>query len=91
MEPIIELCRLYKVRELAVFGSVPRDSFHSDSDVDLLVEFDKEAQVGFMTLARLERELSMLLERGVDLIPKGGLKPGIRETILAEARILYAA
>jgi uncharacterized protein len=91
MEPITELCRLYRVRELAMFGSILRDSFRSDSDVDMLVEFDKDAQVGFMTLARLQRELSVLLQRSVDLIPKGGLKPSIRETILAEARILYAA
>lgn len=90
-EAIRELCRRYHVRELAVFGSILGEDFDSDSDVDLLVEFDPEAQVGFLALARLQRELSSLLGRHVDLVPKMGLKPLIREAVLSSAEILYAA
>ena len=91
MDAIRVLCRQYRVRELALFGSAARDDFDGDSDVDLLVDFEPEAQVGFLTLARLRRELSDVLHRPVDLVPKGGLKPRIRQAVLAGAEILYAA
>jgi len=59
--------------------------------VDLLVEFEPETHVGFMTLAKIQREFSELLQRRVDLVPKGGLKPKIKEAVLSTARIFYAA
>lgn len=88
---IAELCRQYQVRELALFGSALRDDFGPESDVDLLVEFDPSAQVGFLTLARLQRELSALFQRTVDLVPKRGLKPQIRQSVLESAEVIYAA
>jgi len=91
VEKIRMLCRRYRVRELALFGSALRDDFEAESDVDLLVEFEPEAQVGFMTLARMQRELSDILHRPVDLVPKGGLKPKIRQAVLSSAEVLYAA
>jgi predicted nucleotidyltransferase len=90
-EEIKNLCQRYRVRELALFGSVLRDDFHADSDVDLLVEFEPDVPVGFMTLARMQRELSAILHRQVDVVPKGGLKPRIRQAVLASAEVLYAA
>ena len=53
MEAIRMLCQRYQVRELAVFGSALRDDFTATNDVDLLVEFEPEAQVGFLTLSRV--------------------------------------
>lgn len=91
VEKIMMLCRRYRVRELALFGSALRDDFEAESDVDLLVEFEPEAQVGFMTLARMQRELSNILHRPMDLVPKGGLKPKIRQAVLSSAEVLYAA
>ena len=91
VEEIKMLCQRYRVRELALFGSALRDDFDASSDVDLLVEFEPEAQVGFMTLARMQRELSAILHRQVDLVPKGGLKPRIRQAVLSSAEVLYAA
>lgn len=91
IEEIEALCRHYRVRELAVFGSALRADFRRDSDVDLLVEFEPDAQVGFMTVARMQRELSAILRRRVDLVPKAGLKPRIREAVLSSAEVLYAA
>ena len=75
IESINVLCRRYQVRELALFGSALGGSFGPDSDLDFLVEFQPEAQVGFMKLARMQREFSAVLNRKVDLVPKGGLKP----------------
>lgn len=91
MEEIAALCNRFKVRELALFGSVLRDDFRADSDVDILVEFAPDAEVGFMTLARMARELSALLHRRVDLVPKTGLKMKIRRDVLAGSKVLYAA
>jgi len=91
MEAIQEFCRRYRVRELAVFGSALRGDFSAASDVDLLVEFEPEAQIGFITLSRMQRELSAILHRQVDLVPKEGLKPTIRDAVLSDAQVLYAA
>jgi predicted nucleotidyltransferase len=91
MEEIRALCQLYQVRELALFGSALRDDFNPDSDLDFLVEFEPEAEVGFMSLARMQRELSAILNRKVDLVPKGGLKPKIRQFVLSRAKVVYAA
>lgn len=90
-DAIEQICRSYHVRELAVFGSVLREDFRGDSDVDLLVEFERDAPIGFLALAAMMRELTEVLGRPVDLVTKGGLKPAIRDHVLAEAQVLYAA
>lgn len=84
------LCRRYHVRRLALFGSVLRDDFHPDSDVDVLVAFEPEARIGFVTLSRMQRELSELFQRPVDLVPIDGLKLIIRESVLSSAQDVYA-
>ena len=91
IESIRTLCRRYQVRELALFGSALGDRFRSDSDLDFLVEFEPEAQVGFMKLARLQREFSALCHRKVDLVPQGGLKPKLRQALRSSAKVLYAS
>lgn len=88
---IRDLCRRYQVRELALFGSALRAYFRADSDIDLLVEFEPAATVSLLTLARLQRELADLIGRPVDLVPKRGLKPLIRDEVLGQAEVLYAA
>jgi len=89
MAAIGELCRRYQVRELSIFGSALRADF-GDSDIDLLVSFKPEAHVGF-EFVQFQRELSEVLKRDVDLVSKDGLKPAIRDRVLAEAQVLYAA
>lgn len=84
-------CQRYQVRRLALFGSVARGEARIDSDVDLLVTFLPGAQIGFLTLGQMKRELAEMFHRPVDLVPQNGLKPVIRESVLAEARDLYAA
>lgn len=86
-----EFCRRYRVRELSLFGSALREDFAPDSDVDMLVEFEPSAQVGFMALSRMQRELSELLSRRVDLVPKPGLKEKVRQAVLDSAEVIYAA
>jgi len=90
LKAIKSLCQRYQVQELSIFGSALREDFRTDSDVDLLVEFEPEAQIGFVTLARMQRELSAILNRSVDLVPKGGLKAKIRESVISSAKVLYA-
>ena len=89
-DEIAAFCRRNQIRRLSIFGSALRQDFRSDSDVDVLVEFEPEAQVGFMALGRMERELAALLVRPVDLVPREGLKPKIREAILSSAEAVYA-
>jgi predicted nucleotidyltransferase len=87
---LAEICRRYHVRELALFGSVLRDDFREDSDIDVLVEFEPRARVGFFELARLQRELASILGRNVDIVPKQGLNPIIRKAVLDSASVVYA-
>ena len=87
---LTEFCKLNQIRELSAFGSVLRDDFDKDSDIDLLVDFEPDARIGFLTVSRLSRELSAILERKVDLVPKAGLKPDLRERVLTDAHVLYA-
>jgi len=91
VQEIADLCRRYQVRELAVFGSFLRDDFRPDSDIDLLVEFAPDAEIGFLALARMGRELSSILHRPVDLVPKAGLKAKIRDQVLSNRKVLYAS
>jgi len=84
------LCRKHRIRRLAVFGSALREGFGPESDVDVLVEFQPGARVGFLALARAARELSAIFGRRVDLVPQGGLKPLVRDEVLAEAEVLFA-
>ena len=90
-DKIVAFCRRNQVRTISLFGSVLREDFSPDSDIDVLVEFEPEARVGFMALGRMRRELAELLGRQVDLVPRDGLKPLIRDNVLDSAQVLYAA
>lgn len=90
MDRIAEICRKYHVRELALFGSVLRDDFRPDSDVDVLVEFEEDAPIGLMEYAGMAHELSDILGRRVDLGEKSGLKRRIRRPVLESAQVIYA-
>ena len=88
---LARFCRRYRVRRLSLFGSVLRDDLRADSDIDVLVQFERGARVSFLTLGKMQRELSAIFQRPVDLVPQDGLKPVIRETVLASAQEVYAA
>ena len=89
-ERIAEFCRRNSIRRLALFGSVLRDDFGPDSDVDVLVEFEPGTRVGLHFFG-LEIELSEILGRKVDLNTPGFLSDYFREQVLAEAEVQYDA
>ena len=88
---IAEFCKKNQIRSLALFGSVLRDDFRPDSDVDVLVEFEQGAHVGMLKLAGLEMELSEILGHQVDLNTPGFISRYFREQVLAEAEVQYVA
>jgi predicted nucleotidyltransferase len=88
---LAELCRQHRVLGLELFGSAARGEARPDSDIDLLVEFLPETEIGLLDYAGLMLELSSLLGRKVDLVSKSGLKPFIRASVLRDARLVYAA
>ncbi len=90
-ERIGEICRRYKIRELSLFGSQVRGDFTTKSDFDFLVEFAPEARISFITLGKIQDELENIVQTQVDLVPKDGLKPLIKNTVLSEAEVIYAA
>ncbi|MBW2370147.1 MAG: nucleotidyltransferase family protein [Deltaproteobacteria bacterium] len=75
----------FSVKSLSVFGSVVRGEARPDSDVDILVEFEADARIGFFAFARLQRRLSDVLGRPVDLVTPDALHEGMKNRILEEA------
>ncbi len=90
-EEIESFCQHYQVRRMSLFGSIIRDDFREESDVDVLVQFYPDARVSFMTLSRMQRELTAIFQRPVDLVPQDGLKSVIRSQVLSTAQEIYAA
>lgn len=88
---IADFCRRHRIRKLAFFGSVLRNDFTDQSDIDVLVEFEPDTRVGLITLSSIELELSGLLGRKVDLNTPGFLCDEIRERVLQEAEVQYDA
>jgi predicted nucleotidyltransferase len=94
-ETIAAFCRRHGIRELALFGSVLREDFRPDSDVDILVEFEPESHHGLFDLAGMEAELEEILRRKVDLIEKSAIERSRnyirRKAILSSAETIYAS
>jgi uncharacterized protein len=83
-------CRKWKVRELSLFGSVLRDDFTPESDVDVLVSFDQDAPWSLWDITAMRDELSALMGRSVDLVEREGLRnPFRRHTILETRKVIY--
>lgn len=89
-EKIASFCRRNQIRRLAFFGSVLRDDFSAESDVDVLVEFEPDARVG-LQFFKMEQELSEILGRPVDLNTTGFLSKYFRDEVIADAKVLYDA
>jgi predicted nucleotidyltransferase len=87
---LAEFCRSNHICKLALFGSILRDDFRPESDIDVLVEFEPGHVPGLKFFA-LERELSELLGRRVDLNTPNFLSPYFRGRVLAEAEVQYVA
>lgn len=87
-ERIADFCRRHHIRKLALFGSVLREDFRPESDVDVLVEFEPGQRVGLAFFA-MQDELADLLGRKVDLNTPQFLSRYFRDEVLAEAELLY--
>lgn len=94
-QKIADFCRRWAIAELSLFGSVLRDDFGTDSDIDLLVQFQPTARWSLLDHARMEIELEKVLGRQVDLVTRNSIEASpnwiVRDAILSSARTLYAA
>ena len=95
MNAIEVFCDRWQVEELALFGSVLRDDFGPDSDIDILIRFNTERTPGLFGIAEMERELAELLARRVDLVTRAAIEESRnyirRKAILESAQVVYAA
>lgn len=89
-EALAAVCRRYGVTRLDVFGSVGRGDARPDSDIDVLYELAPDARLGWR-IEDLADELSASLGRRVDLVSRNALHQRLRDKVLSEARLLYAA
>ncbi len=88
-DQIADFCRKNHIRRFAFFGSVLRDDFHSDSDIDVLVEFENGHTPGFIRLAGMELELSKLLDRRADIRTPAELSRYFRQEVIDLAQVQY--
>ena len=93
-DEIAEFCQRWKIVRLAVFGSALRDDFGPDSDVDILVEFEKDAEWSLLDHIQMRKELQALLGREVDLISKRALERSgnwlFRREVLSTAKVFFS-
>ena len=91
-EAIASFCQRWKITEFALFGSILRDDFRQDSDVDVLVSFAPDAKWSLWDIIAIKEELETLFGREVDLVEKVALKnPFRRYEILSTKQVIYAA
>lgn len=92
MERIAEFCRKWKIRQFSLFGSVLREDFGPDSDVDVLVSFQPDSTWDLLDLVEMRDELMAMFGRDVDLMEEEGLRNPLRRShILSTRQVLYAA
>lgn len=90
-EKILDFCQRWKITEFALFGSVLRDDFRPNSDIDVLVTFAEGSEYSLFDLAQMQIELKTILACEVDLVEKAGLRnPFRRRAILNNMEVIYA-
>jgi predicted nucleotidyltransferase len=91
-EKIEQFCKKWKITEFALFGSVLRDDFQPDSDIDVLVTFKNDAPWSMWDMIDMRTELQELFGRDVDLVEKDALRnPFRKQEILQKHKVVYAA
>lgn len=95
IDKIEDFCQRWKITEFAFFGSVLRDDFRPDSDIDVLVAFSPDARWTLFNHVDMQDELEVIFERKVDLVSKRGIERSRnyirRKAILSSAEVIYAA
>jgi uncharacterized protein len=91
---IEEFCDRWQIAEFALFGSVLRDDFRSNSDIDVMVQFHSEAHLTLFDLAEMENELKVIFQRDIDLVTRKDITASRnhlrRNAILSSAQVIYA-
>lgn len=90
-EFVADFCKRNRIRKLALFGSVLTDRFRPESDVDVLVEFEEGARVGYIAMAGIEIELGERLGRKVDVRTPKELSRYFRDQVIQSAEVQYSA
>lgn len=94
-DKIADYCRRWKITELAIFGSALRDDFNAESDIDLLVTFDKEARWTLFDMVDMQEELKEIFGRDVDLVSRRGIESSQnylrRKEILSSAKVIHVS
>jgi predicted nucleotidyltransferase len=88
-DKITAFCKKYLIRKLSLFGSVLRDDFRPDSDVDVLVEFEPQARISYFDLAEMQIELEQIVGRAVDIGTPDMLSKYIRKQVLESMHVIY--
>ncbi|MCB0166631.1 MAG: nucleotidyltransferase domain-containing protein [Anaerolineae bacterium] len=86
---LVDFCQRHHIRKLSLFGSILRDDFGPDSDIDFLVEFEPSAIPGLFEVAGIEIELSAMLGHKVDMRTLEDLSPYFRQDVLDTAELQY--
>ena len=94
-DQLIQFCQRWQIAELALFGSVLRNDFDTDSDIDVLTSYQPNAKRGLIEKMRMKEELESLFDRKVDLVSKKAIEQSRnwirRENILSSAEVIYVA
>jgi len=94
-EKVTDFCHRWQITELALFGSVLREDFRPDSDVDVLARFDPKARHTLFDMVRMQEDLQRILGRQVDLVSRRGIEASRnylrKNAILKSAEVVYAA
>ncbi len=95
MDRIEEFCQRWRITEMSLFGSVLRDDFRPDSDIDVMVRFEKDVPWSLLDIVRAERELGEMLGRRVDLSEREAIEASenyiFRQHALSNTAVIYAA
>ena len=93
IEQIKEFCDRWQITEFALFGSVLRDDFRPDSDIDVMVQFHSDAHPTFLSLDEMQEELKTIFKRDVDLVTRKGIETSRnylrRKAILSSTQVIY--
>ena len=92
-ESLTKLCQHWQIIELSLFGSILREVFNADSDIDVLVKFSEEARITFFDLDVIEQQVSKLFDRPVDVVTKQAIEQSHnsirRKNILSNSKVIY--